>query len=866
MTIQEIKARLSIEQVLRHYGITINRNGHIQCPFHDDKKASMKVYLETNTAFCFAGSCPTHEHSVDVIDFIMHMEKCSKHEAILKAKDLAGGMPAMPKKVASKTAVKTEIKTTTGLTLNDVFASMQNGFSRTKKAQEYAAKRGLNFLNLELGYSSGQLHYGKEQAFIEDLQALQILKPLERGYLTFGKGCIIFPLKDSDGRICSLYGRKIDKNGHYYLTGRSGLYPNYPAAGTKKLLLVESIIDAATLLQIKSITDQYSILALYGTNGLTAEHQAAIEKLEQLESISIMLDGDEAGRKAASKIKSNLEDFLSSIEVKIIELPTDTDVNELWVNHQSEDLFLDLLNQSTNQQPSDFEEEKPKAKKVAKLNTENPYNWTWQGSLGEHSIKGGIDFKHWESLKVTWVLELEGGLKSRQKVDLYDDRQVEKACDLAARKLRLEALAIELELNKLTGLLEEHRQKFAKAKAAKSEVQTDFGLSTYSRKEATSFLTAPNLLNRLNDLVGATGIVGERESRLLLLLIASSYKNARPLHALIQGSSGSGKTLLLRKILKLIPAMDGFLWSRVTESSLYNWGDKLRHKLVGIEDWDGLKDEAQYALRELQSGGVLSSSTSEKQENGKIEACERITSGPIASLMCTTKGSVYEDNMSRCFLVAVDESRAQTDRIIKYQNQMAAGFLERSEELKNQQLIQNMLRILAPKEVVNPFASKVQLPPRAHKLRRLNQLYQDFVRQVVWWHQLQREQDEKGRLIAQPSDLQQAAELMFDSIVLKVDELDGSLRQFFERLKDYVLKQDGGEDYRFGQREIRMALRASKSSAQRYFKDLMDLEYLRMVGSSAVKGYRYQIVFWDDYEQLRADIKAHLINQITDLQ
>ena len=129
MTIQEIKARLSIEQVLRHYGITINRNGHIQCPFHDDKKASMKVYLETNTAFCFAGSCPTHERSVDVIDFMMYMEKCSKHEAILKAKDLAGGMPAMPKKVASKSAVKTELKTATGLTLSDVFTSMQNGFS-----------------------------------------------------------------------------------------------------------------------------------------------------------------------------------------------------------------------------------------------------------------------------------------------------------------------------------------------------------------------------------------------------------------------------------------------------------------------------------------------------------------------------------------------------------------------------------------------------------------------------------------------------------------------------------------------------------------------------------------------------------------
>ena len=76
-----------------------------------------------------------------------------------------------------------------------------------------------------------------------------------------------------------------------------------------------------------------------------------------------------------------------------------------------------------------------------------------------------------------------------------------------------------------------------------------------------------------------------------------------------------------------------------------------------------------------------------------------------------------------------------------------------------------MLRYALSVDFFNPFASKVELPPRAYKLRRLNQLYQDFVKQVVWWHQLQREQDAKGRLIAQPSDLQQAAELMFDSIV-----------------------------------------------------------------------------------------------------
>ena len=88
MTIPEIKARLSIAQVLDHYGLEAGPKGAMRCPFHDDRTASMKVYPATNTAYCFAGSCEVK--SVDVIDFIMKMDKSTKREAILKAKAMCG--------------------------------------------------------------------------------------------------------------------------------------------------------------------------------------------------------------------------------------------------------------------------------------------------------------------------------------------------------------------------------------------------------------------------------------------------------------------------------------------------------------------------------------------------------------------------------------------------------------------------------------------------------------------------------------------------------------------------------------------------------------------------------------------------------
>ena len=52
MKISEIKAQLSILQVLSHYGLSVNK-GHVNCPFHNDKTPSMRVYAETNTVYCF---------------------------------------------------------------------------------------------------------------------------------------------------------------------------------------------------------------------------------------------------------------------------------------------------------------------------------------------------------------------------------------------------------------------------------------------------------------------------------------------------------------------------------------------------------------------------------------------------------------------------------------------------------------------------------------------------------------------------------------------------------------------------------------------------------------------------------------------
>lgn len=822
MSIKDIKSKLSILTVLAHYDLEADRNNMMKCPFHEDAKASMRVYPQTNTVYCFGGSCKVD--NLDVIDFVMRMDDGSKHEAIKKCEALLGGQADLPKVVQPKPAP---------LPLVHEFNTYLKAFDSHKKAKEYAFVRVLTAPGLEVGYKSR--------------------KTPDR----WGRGCLIFPLKNKAGEVVSLYGRGLFADGHYYQSGRMGLYPAYPVADTKVLILTESVIDAATLAHTE-LPVGVSVLALYGTNGLSEEHRNAIAKLSELEEIIFAFDADDAGRKATQAVAGILWVDNPHCTYSTIALPETHDVNSFAMRDAHwRDTFNDLL---ATREAIITPKINPEPVEVAvELNTDNPHDLRFTTAQAVYRVKGGLQstLKNLDSLKVTLAIEADGRV-SRRRVNLYEDRELLSCSRYVGERLGLRPDLVENDLTQLTNLLEDYRENLRGQLHQPSTKKV--GVPAAARDAGMQFWKSKNLLQSINDMIGKAGIVGEDRNRLLLFIVASSFRMPTTLHALIQGASGSGKTRLLRVISELMPEESVKRYTRVTDGSFYNQGEYFfTNKLLCFEDIDGLKEDALLAVRELQSNEILITSTSFKDDNGGIRGGERIVRGPIASISCTTRAEVYEDNISRCFVVAVDESRQQSLRIIQYQNDKSAGVISGQQEKKTRLFLQNCLRLLRPLEVVNPYANQIHLPKDAHKIRRLNELYQSFVRQITLLHQYQRKTDKQGRLIATVADLKAACDILFESIVLKVDELDGSLRQFFEQLKTYVKSK--GQEYEFNRFEVRKATGVSKTQQHRYLNQLIELEYLRQFGF-ANRGYRYKIAHWDDVAALRAQLKSHLEEQL----
>lgn len=755
MTIEEIKAQLTIANVLHSYGYKTDKQSRINCPFHEDSTPSMQVYYKTQTAYCFSSNCKTHGKSMDVIDFVMHRENSTKAEAINRCKEIIGYQ-----KPGSKERYQPELSREQFL--GNMYQYFKNAVSNSGPAKSYLQSRSLDHRLIEIGYNAGQFHHGarrEENVINRCLEyGLLIDKGLtgrtgEKAYGVFGKWCICFALRNKQNETVSLYFRSTlnDKESrHFYLKDRQGLYPNYPGANTKKLILTESIIDGASLLQIKEIAENYSVLACYGTNGLTEEHQQAIKELAHLEEIIFFFDSDSAGKEAAKKYGAMLGSEYPKLKITGA-APINRDINETLQGHD-ESIFIELLNSRT---------------------------------------------------ELTFSFSIE---------------------------------------DKITG--------------PPREPGTGAGNSI-------DFLQRKHLLKNLNTAIGKAGIVGEENSRMLLFLIIISYLNKNPLHALVQGSSGSGKTHIISRIADLMPQEDVLRFTRITESSLYNWGEfDLFQKIIIIEDLDGLKEDALYALREFISNQVLRSSVTIKDKKGNNKSSHKIVKGQFSSLSATTKGETYEDNMSRSFLIAVDESKEQTQRIIQYQNKRNAGEIDPEESQKTIHFIQQLVRNLKHYEIINPYATKLNLPEKVHKIRRLNEMYQAVIKQVTFLNQYQRKLTKDNQLITEIEDIEQATEILFESIILKVDELDGSLRQFFERLKKYVKN----ENQDFVLRDIRQVLNVSKTQVFRYVQALTELEYIRQIGGYANKGIKYRISYWDNYQKLRAEIKDFLMLQIQQLK
>ena len=821
MEIAELKQKLNIYEVADRLGIQINKYHKAKCPFHDDKRPSLQFSKEKQIATCFSGNCDAG--TMDVIGLVEKKLNLSTHEAIKWLQQEFGLQDQKP--IEPQPSAPNYPK---------LFRVFEGNLKKSSKAKAYLKERGLKE-GLEVGYNG---------------TAWEKMR-----------NCVIFPLKDKQGQIVSFYGRSVAPTGnqgkHYYNSNRKGFYPSYPRVETETLILTESVIDTAMLRQF---TD-YPILALYGTNGLTTEHQEAIKELDRLKEVILFLDGDQAGQEAIKRNSEILHKLRPETKLTYIETPENEDVNSLAINHQGqeEELFTHLIkNRKALSFSSETKQRQATNPTQSTLDTSNPELLFYQNCVLNFTVLGGIKITGLDRLRVTLKVEHQERnhlLPLRHNLDLYNNGQVGQLSQKISEQMEVTTQESVTAIAQLTNELESYREQRLEVLKPKKEVKPV--LSSIEKSQALELLKSSKLMEQTMRLITQSGIIGEERNAFIAYLTYTSRKRENPLHLMCLGASGTGKTHLQEKVGELIPEEDKLEITTLSENAFYYFGkEELKHKLILIEDLDGA-EAVLYPLRELQSKRRISKTVTLKDNKGNLKTVTLKVEGPVSVSGCTTREKIYEDNANRCILVYIDSSAAQDKKIMAYQQGVSSGTIDKTKEAQAREQLQNMQRLLKPVQIRNPYASMIQLPESVFKPRRTMMLLLSFIETITFYHQYQRpvshdRQSGMDFIETTPEDIEWTFRLLKGALFAKSDELTGACRKFFETLKG----MKGQESFK--SQEIRKELRLAPSTLKRYLLELNRYGYLKIVGGSKYKGFEYQVVDSQEYEQLRNGIDQQL--------
>ncbi|MBU3915321.1 toprim domain-containing protein [bacterium] len=817
-TLKRVKTEIDLISLVKEQGIELKKKGKNLvglCPFHDDKDPSLIITPSKNLWHCM-GACGM---GGGVIDWTMKTQSVEFKEAVKILSERLNEKPIIASFTTPKSKLPSQLsasKETPAIPkdqklLKRVLEYYHEQLKQTPAALDYLTQRGLIHPDLiekfQLGYCDRSLnriipdsssHEGK--TIRNRLREAGIYR--QTGGHELFNGCLTIPIKDCDGNILEIYGRRIKEDtrlsSHLYLPGpHLGVF-NPEGFRDKELILCESIIDALSFW----VHGFENVTAIYGTEGFTQTHEELI-KSQGIRDIILAFDNDPAGENATLKIGKKLHEL--GLDVLKINLPKGLDINEVMLlqkefeqqkitlsallkqvevvkfiaespptktaKEEIERLPTSVSSLAANIKPESIPT--PKVSKTSGLSVKLPEiggdaNAVIQETEmiqpdtkhppdGVLTIKGEEIFSHFgkRQYRIRGLfknLSLEV-LRINLKVvfnehyyldhlDLYHAKSRLHFIQHACEELGVKEAILKSDLGHILLKLEEI-QVDAMEKTLKPD-KPKITLSAEQEQEAIAFLRSQDLIEKISEHFRTCGMVGEKANCLTGYLAATSRKLDKPLAVMIQSSSSAGKSTLMDAILQFIPDEEQLRFTAITGQSLFYMGEEdLVHKTLAISEGEGA-DKATYALKTLQSEGKLKiASTSKDPKTGRLETQSYDVKGPT-QLFGTTTMEIDEELQNRFFIITVDESENQTKAIQEAQrkDQSFLGLIAQKNRHQLITLHQNAQRLLKLVPVINPYAKHLTFPSHRLRMRRDNLKYLTLIRTITLLYQYQREKKE----------------------------------------------------------------------------------------------------------------------------
>ena len=840
-----LKQSVDLLALVRSRGHEPTRHGNnrwkINCPFHDDKEASLIITPAKNLWHCMG--C---DRGGSAIDFIKESDQLTTGQAIRELAARSNGLikPASELKPDPEPPERTPEQQKL---LNKAAEFYHKALHRYAEGRSYLRDRGIADAALletfKVGFANGTLHDAlpSDGDLLQDLQAVGLID--HRGKEHF-RDCVVFPIHDEHGNVLEMYGRKIHDNAHIkhlYLPGPHAGVFNYACARSfKDLLLTESVLDACALWQ----AGFKNTIALYGTNGLTNDH-LTLFRIHGTEQITLVMDGDQAGRSAAERLTAKLQ--AQGLDVCAVDLSKGEDPNSYLQSHSVED-FGKLLQQAHTGKAASAN---PLLEEARIEKNGNGFRLSVQQRAYDVTIGERRSGKIRATIKALTTDRLRFHIDT---VELYQARSRKSFTADAAKLYGQDPDSIALDLNRII------RECDATAEDPDAhDVPEVIRLTEKDRREAEAFGRRKDLLDTIAKDIRQCGYIGERANVLTAYLAMTSRKMLNPLALMVLSGSGAGKSAMQDTVLSLCPEEDLVKVTSLTERALfYKDETSLKHKVLALEELAGAED-ASYAVRNLISSGVLVIETTVKDPTtGRMTTMQNTVYGPTAVFLTTTQPDLDPETCSRFMLASIDESPEQTKRILEAQRKARTvdGLRQRLRRDAVREKHHRFQRLLRPVDVRNPFGELLTYTDDRLLMRRDNPKYLALIDAVAFLHQMQKpvkRLTESGTTIeyieVSLRDIALANELAAEILGHSLDELSGPSRKLLLLIEDMVTKWAAKQNtephlIEFSRKQLREHARWTDYQVRTHLAQLVELEYVAAVSGRFGQQYQYRLL-WD---------------------
>ena len=233
-----------------------------------------------------------------------------------------------------------------------------------------------------------------------------------------------------------------------------------------------------------------------------------------------------------------------------------------------------------------------------------------------------------------------------------------------------------------------------------------------------------------------------------------------------------------------------------------------------------------------------------KDKDGMIHSTTFEVAVKLCLIACAYSEKNYEQLSLPFLCLHLDHSHAQDINIMEYQKKCKAGLINQSDITQIQRKLQCVIASLKPANIINPFATLINLPNDLPHPRKTLLLLLNFIDTITYFNQYQREtvtDKSTGEILIKthPNDIELAFNLLKTSLFRRADELSTNARGFYNWLCSYLKK---AETTQFSAIDIRKEKRIHPRTLNRYLQELTLFQYIQVAGGNKYReGYLYKI-------------------------